>query len=61
MRFPDIDDEELDLIAETTIQLSKVPSLGTKRRSGVAPEDHGYRLSAAKRRELHVLGASEAW
>jgi hypothetical protein len=60
VRFSDVDDEELDSIAETAMELDEVPSLGTERGSSIAAENQGYRLSAAKRRELDVLGASEA-
>ena len=60
VRFSDIDDEEFYLSAETAVQRCEVPSLGTKRGSGVAAENQGYRLSPAKGRELHMLGAAEA-
>jgi hypothetical protein len=60
VRFPDVDDEELDLIAETAQERSEVPSLGTKRGSGVAAENQGYRLASAEGRELHLLAASQA-
>ena len=58
VRFSDINNEELDLITETAMKFGAVPSLGTKRRSGIAPEDQSYRLSAAKRREQHLLSAA---
>jgi hypothetical protein len=45
-----IDDEELDPISEAAMELFKVPSLGTERRSGVAAEDQSHRLSPAKGR-----------
>ena len=57
MRFPDIDDEELYLSAEASIDRCEVPSLGTERGSGVAAENQGYRLLPAKGRELNVLAA----
>ena len=60
VRLPDIDDEEFYLSAETSIERRKVPSLGTKRRSGIAAENQGYRLSSAKGRELHLLDAPKA-
>ena len=59
MRFPDIDDEELDSIAETAMECREVPSLGTERGSGVAAENQGYRLSPAEGRELHLPGTAE--
>ena len=60
MRFPDIHYEELDSISKATAERREVPSLGTERGSGVAAENQGYRLSPAKGRELHMLGAAEA-
>ncbi len=48
MRFPNIDDEELDSIAEAAVEVFKVPSLGTEGGSGIATENQGYRLSLPK-------------
>jgi hypothetical protein len=58
--LPNIDDEELDSIAEAAVEVFKVPSLGTEGGSGIATENQGDRLSSAKRRELHLLGTAEA-
>jgi hypothetical protein len=60
MRLPYIDDEELDSIAEAAVELFKVPSLGTERRSGIAAEDQRYGFAPAKGRELHLLSAAQA-
>jgi hypothetical protein len=60
VRFPNVDDEELNLIAETAMELDEVPSLGTKRGSGVAAEYQSNRPSSAKGGELHLLGIAEA-
>jgi len=48
VRLPDIDDEELDSIAEAAVEVFEVPSLGTEGGSGIAAENQGYRLSPPK-------------
>jgi hypothetical protein len=60
VRFSNINNKELDSIGETAMERREVPSLGTKRRSGVAAENQGYRLSPAKGAELHFFGTAEA-
>ena len=49
MSLANIDYEKFDSIAEAAMQLRKVPSLGTERRSSIAAEDQSYRLPPAKR------------
>jgi len=60
MRFTNIDDEEVYLIAEATMQFFQVPNLGTEGRSSITSEDQGYRFTPPKRRELNLLVTTEA-
>lgn len=49
----DVDDKELDLIRELAVDLVEDPSLGPKRRSGVAAEDqrNGTRIEIVRERQ----------
>ena len=59
MRFANVNDEEFDPVAEAAVESFEVPSLGTKRWSGVAAEDQRDWLASAKTRQSHAFGASE--
>jgi hypothetical protein len=60
MCFADVDDEEGDAIAEASMQVFKVPNLGTKRWSSEAAEDQRHRHVAMKGRQPYALVAAEA-
>ena len=59
MRLADVNDKELDAIAKATMERLEVPSLGTKRRSGIAAENQRDRFVSAKRRELHSFAVAK--
>ena len=59
VRFLNIDDEELYAFAKLPVKLLKVPSLGTKRRSGVAAENQRDRLLSAKCRQTDAVIAAK--
>jgi hypothetical protein len=59
MRLANVDDEELDPIAEAAMKRFERPSLGAKGRSGIASEDQRHRLDPAEGRKPHTSGAAE--
>jgi hypothetical protein len=60
MRLTNVNDEERNLSAKTLIQGFEVPSLGTKGRSGKAPEDQGDWLMVTERGEAYMLVTAES-
>jgi hypothetical protein len=61
MRLADVNDKELDAIAKAPMERLEVPSLGTKRRSGVAAENQRDRFVSAKRRKLDTFVVAKLW
>jgi len=59
MRLADVNDKELDPITKAPMERLEVPSLGTKRRSGIAAENQRDRFVSAKRRELHSFAVAK--
>ena len=59
MRLADVNDKELDPITKAPMERLEVPSLGTKRRSGIAAENQRDRFVSAKVRQPNLLPAAE--
>src|SRR5215469_845067 len=59
VRLADVDDEEFNPITKLSVEPLEVPSLGTKRRSGVATENQRYWLTPAKCGQLHTSVSTE--